>query len=165
MILKVLHEKLATRRSQVLGLTITHRSGAVVFGLSFLATGCRAQSNESASSELIRANPTERSVAELICLVQDDELQIRAGTGAETPELPRCNSKIRDEFLRKFSGSSSRSDWAEVAVIDIPKKGRFYWGLLPGIETEVFIRATSHGPKKGIATHYLHPVTGHWTEI
>jgi hypothetical protein len=135
----------------------------VFLGLLLLASGCRAESTDPASSELIREKSNERKVPELICLVQEDEPQFPEGAASEISDLPRCDSRIRDEFLRNLSHSSARSEWAEVA--DIPKKGRYYWGFLPGIEMRVFIRAVSHGPNKDKPTHYIHPSTDLWTEI
>jgi hypothetical protein len=165
MILQRLHEKLASLRALLLGLTMTHRSGAVVFGILLLATGCRAQTNDSASSELIRAHHSERSVPELICLIQFDELEIPADNSTETLDLPRCNSKIRDEFLSKLSLSNSGFEQAARRVDNVPAKGTYYRGFLPGIPEELFLRRASHGRDKVTPTHYLHPVTGHWMEI
>jgi hypothetical protein len=165
LIARILHEKLGSVRARLLGFTIAQPSCAAYLGILLLANGCRAEPHDPASSELIRAKPGERAVPELICLVQSDASEVLPLAGNETPALPSCNSRIRDQFLRNLSRGSSSSNWAEVAETDIPKKGRFYWGLLPGIDFEVFIRAVSHGPKKGKATHYLHPVTGHWMAI
>jgi hypothetical protein len=85
--------------------------------------------------------PNERRFPELVCLVQAVELQIPANTVPEIPELPKCTSKIRDEFLSKLSRSSFSTVGAELAM------------------------GENDLSKKGIATHYHHPVTGHWMEI